>query len=145
MTLEEILESWEQDCIVDKTELAEEALKIPNLHSKYLRILSTEKLKLKKLESEYKILKLEKYEFYTQGHTEDTMKKGWQLPAKGMILKADIPMYMEADEDIINSTLKISYQNEKIEALDTIIRSVMNRGYHIKSAIDWNKFIMGAN
>ena len=61
MTLEEILESWEQDCIVDKTELAEEALKIPNLHSKYLRILSTEKLKLKKLESEYKILKLERY------------------------------------------------------------------------------------
>lgn len=145
MTLEEILESWENDCVVDKTELAEESLKIPGLHSKYLKILSTEKLKLKKLESDHKILKLEKYEFYTQGHTEDTMKRGWNLPAKGMILKADIPMYMEADEDIINSTLKISYQNEKIEALDTIIKSIMNRGYQIKSAIDWNKFIMGAN
>jgi hypothetical protein len=144
MTLEEILESWEQDCVVDKTELADESLKIPSLHSKYLKLLSSEKLKLKKLETEYKQLKLDKHEFYSQGHNEETMQKGWKLPAKGMILKSDIPMYMEADEDMINTTLKISYQQEKVDVLEAIIKSVMNRGYQIKSAIDWNKFIMGA-
>lgn len=144
MTLEEILESWEKDCLIDRTELAEESLKIPSLHSKYLKLLSAEKLKLKKIESDYKQLKLDKYEFFSQGHNEETMQKGWKLPAKGMILKSDIPMYMEADADIINSTLKISYQQEKVETLEAIIKSVMNRGYQIKSAIDWNKFIMGA-
>ena len=82
--------------------------------------------------------------FYTQGPSEETNKKGWELPAKGMILKSDIPMYLDGDPDIINLSLKISYQQEKIECLESIIKSIMNRGFLIKNAIDWQKFTMGA-
>ena len=93
MKLEEILELWNKDSVVDKTELGDEAISIPKLHHKYYRIFVMERLALRKQEFELKQLKLDKYEFLTQGPNEETKDKGWRLPAKGMILKNDLPLY----------------------------------------------------
>lgn len=144
MKLEEIFELWDGDSKIDRTELGDAALDIPKLHHKYYQILINEKLTLRKFESELKQLKLDKYEFLTQGPNEETKDKGWKLPPKGMILKGDIPMYLEADSDIINLSLKIGLQNEKVELLESIIKSIMNRNFIIRAAIDWQKFTMGA-
>jgi hypothetical protein len=144
MKIEDILESWKEDVVIDRTELGDEALKIPKLHHKYYQMLVSERLILRKLESELKQLKLDKYEFLTQGPNEETKDKGWKLPPKGMILKADLPMYMDADPDIINISLRIGMQQEKIELLDSVVKSIMNRNFVIKNAIDWQKFTMGA-
>jgi hypothetical protein len=143
MKLEEIFSQWKEDSEIDKTELGDEALKIAKLHHKYYQILVSERLLLKSYESEMKKLKLDKYEFFSQGPNEETQSKGWKLPAKGLILKADIPMYMDADEDIIKLSLRIGVQQEKIELLESIIRTLMNRGYNIKAAIEFYKFVNG--
>jgi hypothetical protein len=143
MKLEEITSLWEQDSKIDKTELAEESLKIPQLHHKYYKIYSNEKLILRKLNTEYKQLRLEKYEFYTQGPNEETDNKGWKLPASGRILKADVLQYIEADTDLINLSLKIGIQEEKIEFLESIIKTLNNRGYNIHTALEFIKFMNG--
>jgi hypothetical protein len=144
MDIEKILEEWQTDCKMDHTMLAREAVNIPQLHHKYFKLLVSERLLMRKLESEMKQLKLDKYEFYTQGHTKETQEKGWTLPPKGMILKADLPMYMDADREIVSLNLRIGYQLEKIDLLESIIKMVMNRNFQIKSAIDWIKFEQGA-
>ena len=144
MKIEDILEQWKEDSEVDRTELGDEALKIPKLHHKYYQMYIAEKLALRSLDADMKKLKLDKYEFYTQGHTEETRALGWELPAKGMILKADIPMYMDADKETIKLSLKIGIQQEKIELLESIIKSLNNRGYNIKAAIEWIRFTNGA-
>jgi hypothetical protein len=144
MTIDEILENWNVDSKIDKTELGDEALNIPKLHHKYYQIFVKEKLILRKQESDMKQLKLDKYEFLTQGPNEETKERGWKLPPKGMILKGDIPMYLDADQDVVTLSLKIGYQLEKIELLDSIIKTIMNRNFIIRNAIDWQKFTMGA-
>ena len=143
MKIEEILSEWEKDSTVDNTELGDAALKLAKLHHKYYRMLVNEKMVLKTYEADMKTLKLQKYEFYTQGPNEETMKRGWELPAKGLILKNDIPMYMDADKDVIQLSLKIGLQSEKVQALESIIRTINAMGYNIKAAIDWQKFING--
>ena len=143
MKFEDIFASWEKDSTIDRTELAEESLKIPKLHHKYYSMFVAERVTLRKLESELKKLKLDKYEFYTQGPTDETKEKGWRMPARGMILKQDIPMYMEADQDIIDLSLRIGMQQEKVEFLESIIKTFQTRGYIIKNAIDFTKFTMG--
>lgn len=143
MKIEAIMEEWEKDSDIDKTELGDAALKLAKLHHKYYRFLVNEKMIVKTYEADMHSLKLDKYEFFTQGPNEETVKKGWALPAKGLILKADIPMYMSADKDIINLSLKIGLQEEKIQALESIIRTLNSMGYNIKAAIDWQKFING--
>jgi hypothetical protein len=143
MKIEDIFNQWKEDSEIDKTELGDEALKIPKLHHRYYQMFISERLLLRSYEAEMKQLKLDKWEFYTQGPNEETKEKGWTLPAKGLILKADIPMYMEADKDIVKLSLKIGIQQEKIELLESIIKSLTNRGYNIKTAVDFLKFISG--
>ena len=143
MKIELIFDEWEKDSQIDRTELGDEAVKIPKLHHKYYKVFISERLLLRKLDADLKQLKLEKYEFYTQGPTKEQKEKGWELPARGLILKGDIPTYIDADKDIVELTLRIGFQQEKIELLESIIKSLTNRGFHIKSAIDWHKFTMG--
>jgi hypothetical protein len=143
MKLDEITSLWEQDSKIDKTELADESLKIPQLHHKYYKIYSNEKLILRKLNTQYKQLRLQKFEFYTQGPNEETEDKGWVLPAIGRILKADAAQYIEADNDLIQLSLKIGIQEEKIEFLESIIKTLNNRGYNIHTALEFIKFMNG--
>lgn len=144
MKIDEILELWEKDSKVDGAEIGDEAIKIAKLHHRYYQILVNEKFVLRSHEAEMKKLKLDKYEFYTQGPNEETEKKGWKIPAKGLILKADIPMYMDADDEIIRLSLRIGIQQEKIDLLESVIKTIMNRGYNLKVALEWQKFINGS-
>ena len=143
MKLDAILDLWEEDSKIDRTELGEEECKIPQIHHKYFKIFSNERLILKKLVAEMKQLKLAKWEFYTMGPTEESQEKGWQLPPQGKILRADASQYVEADKDIIDLSLKIGLQEEKLELLESIIKSLNNRGYNLKAAIDYLKFTSG--
>jgi hypothetical protein len=143
MKIDQIFEEWDKDSNIDQTELGEESLKIAKLHHKYFRILTHERLQHRKLEAEMKTLRLDKHEFYTQGPTKETMDKGWQLPAVGKILRSDVNNYLEADKDIIDLSLRIGVQLEKIDLLKSIITIITNRGYNLKAAIEWEKFKMG--
>jgi len=144
MKLEDIFSEWEKDSKFDPSELGKISLNLPKLHHKYYKILSNERLLLKKMEAEFKSLKLEKFEFYQDGPSVEQQQKGWVYPAKGKILKSDIPNYIEADPHIIQFNLKIAYQNEKLDVLESIIKMIMNRGWHVKTAVEWEKFKMGA-
>ncbi len=143
MKIDDIYNEWEKDSQLNRSELGEEALKIPKLHHKYFKIFTHERLQLRKLETELKQLKLEKHEFFTMGPTEDTHAKGWQLPPQGKILRSDVNNYIEADKDIVNLSLKIGIQHEKIDLLESIIKSLTARGFNIKAAIEWERFKVG--
>lgn len=143
MKLEHIFELWERDSVINRDNLDQESLDASKLHQKYHKIFTQERLILRKYELELKQLRLEKFEFLTQGHTRETQERGWQLPPIGKILKADASTYVDADKDVIELTLKIGIQNEKIELLSSIIKSIMNRGFQVKNAIEWIKFQSG--
>ena len=55
----------------------------------------------------------------------------------------DLEMFLESDKDIIELNDKVEYQKEKINYLETIIKSLSTRGFLIKNSIEWKKFIMG--
>ena len=143
MKLEDIFAFWEQDSNINRDELDRESLNTAKLHHKYHKIYTNERLMLRKYEMDLKQLRLEKFEFYTQGPTKETMDKGWKLPPIGKILKADAGTYVDADPDVVALTLKVGVQHEKIELLESIIKSIMNRGFQIKNAIDWIRFQSG--
>jgi hypothetical protein len=144
MKLDDIMEMWSEDCNVNRLELGEESLKLPKLHSKYLRIFTEERLLLRRLEGERKELILLKHDYYRGVMPEEDLRaNGWE-PFRLNVLKSDIPMYIEADQDNIKLNLRIAMQQEKVDALESIIRSINNRGFLIKNAIEFEKFKVGA-
>lgn len=143
MKIDEIYDLWGIDCNIDKNLLGDEALKISQLHHKYFKILTNERLVQRKYEGQLKELKLQKQEFFIMGPTEETHKLGWKLPASGKVLRSDLSLYIDSDKEIIDLTLKIGIQHEKVELLESIIKTISNRNFNIKAYIDWEKFKNG--
>ena len=144
MKLEEIQELWNRDREIDIAELAIESVRIPQLHDKYLKIYIDERIKLKSLEFELSKMGRLKNDYYSgKMAQEDLEKLGWE-PFLGKILKGEMHSYLEADEDVFRIKTKIVMMEEKINYLDSIVKMINNRGFQIKSAIDWIKFKSGS-
>lgn len=143
MRIDEIQALWEQDANIERMELGNEAIKIPKLHAKYYKIYIDERLALRKAQADYKVLVKDKTQYYMGTMDKAELDdRGWtQNPLR--ILKADIPAYLDADPDIIKQSLKIGYQQEKVDFLESIIKSLRERGFNIKSAIEWERFKVG--
>ena len=143
MTLDQLHELWSKDANIDRTELGEEANKIPQLHSKYYKFYSTERLVLRKLQEELKQLTFDKSQWLQGNMDRDDMKaRGWE-PNPLKILKADLDAHIDSDQEVVDFKLKIAYQQEKVDFLDSAIKYLTNRGFNLKAAIDWEKFKMG--
>lgn len=142
--LDDIHEMWEKDASIDRSELGEESLRIPQLHSKYYKLFSQERTILRKWESEFKKLYREKYEYYNGTLSEEDLKRREWDPFVLRILKTDIPVYLDSDSDINKAKFMISTQQDKVDFIESIIKTLPNRGYQISQAIAWEKFKVGA-
>lgn len=143
MTLDEIIKLWSEDSKIDSSDLSRSSLDIPLVHDKYYKIYSQERYRLRTMEQDQKILKQQKYEFYTQGPHEDTPPT-WKLPAAGRILKSDAGNYVDTDPDVVKANLRIFAQSEKVDYLENIIKMINNRGYQIKNSLEWLRFTNGS-
>ena len=143
MKLEEIQEFWNADREIDITELANESVRIPQIHDKYLKIYIDERIRLKGLQFELTKLVQLKRDYYAGKLTQEELEKlGWEQFLQ-RLLKNEISTYIEADEDVIKSKKNIVLIEEKCYYLDSIIKMISNRGFQIKSAIDWIKYKSG--
>ena len=144
MKLEEIQELWNRDREIDIAELAIESVRIPQLHDKYLKIYIDERIKLKSLEFELSKMVRLKNDYYSGRMAQEDLEKLGGEPFLGKILKGEMHSYLEADEDVFRIKTKIVMMEEKINYLDSIVKMINNRGFQIKSAIDWIKFKSGS-
>jgi hypothetical protein len=144
MNIEEIYEMWKTDGELDTINISKESANIPKLHNKYYMIYVQEGLKLKKMRTDYKKLKLTKEQYYKgELDIEELREYGWK-PQPLKILRQDIPTYLDADDEIITISLKIGLLESKVDYLENIIKMIHNRGFQIKSIVDWEKFRTGA-
>ena len=51
--------------------------------------------------------------------------------------------YLDADEKLSESSLKIEYYDVMIRYLEDILKQISNRTYQIKNSIEWHKFQAG--
>ena len=144
MTLEEIRQMATIDVVMDKTELDVESMKTPQIHNKYLILYTDEKLILGKMQSDYSILKKDKWLYYTgKMSQEELQEREWETFDLN-ILKTDIDKFMDSDQDIIKLSNRILLQKEKVNYLENLIKIINNRQWSIRATIDWLKFTNGA-
>ena len=143
MKIEDILNLWEQDSEIDITNLSVESLNTPKLHHKYIKILYAERIILEQLRAYYKQYFRDRHDLITGSIDEETCKKYSWKPNPKLILRGDIQMHIEAEEETIKMTLRIASQKEKIDVLESILKMVSNRGFQIKSTIDTLRFEAG--
>ena len=143
MKFEEIQKLWTSDCNIDETELAQESVKIPQLHNKYLIFYSNEKLRFKELKFLFTGLVKRKRDYYSGRMSAEELEAADWEPFQYKLLKADVQEYIDADDNVIESKKLLALQEEKVNYLESIVKSLTTRGYLIKNAIDWKRFTEG--
>ena len=143
MNLENLKELITKDSQIDSTELGIESLKIPQIHSKYLTILSDVKLLLTKQQNDLAILKLRKWKIYTGKASQEELEGWGEEPSELTLLKSDVEQFVEADPKVIELKAKIAVSEVKLKMVEEFIRSLNNRNFNIKSAIEWQKMMNG--
>ena len=141
VTLDSIQEMWEKDAKIDRDNLHEESLNIPSLHAKYFELYNTIFLLRKKAEQQRKNIRHEQYEYFSGKADPEVYQKdpfGKKIRDKDTMQK-----YLDADEKLSNSTLKIDYYDTMLVYLESILKVIQNRTFQIKNAIEFMRFNSG--
>ena len=146
---ETIKKEWEEDSYVEfefknknySADLGKISMEIPFQHNKYLNHYTDLSQIKTSLEFEVRKLVREKREYYS-GEAE--AKVYAEKPFGSSIKTADkMRVYLESDDDIINQEAKIKYIDQMLYFLDNVLKMISQRNYHVKNAIEWEKFING--
>ena len=144
MKLQEIQSMWTDDCKIDQTNLGRSAARVPELHAKYLNMMSSVRLQYRKSETEYLRIRKLKGKYYRGELTkEELIELQWDQYLNSRPLKNEMDDVMNTDEDIIRLVDKLEYLKTIMYQLEQIIKSINSRTWDIKSAIEWYKFTNG--
>ena len=143
MKLEEIRQMIEKDTKIDPGSLDTEATKIPQLHNKYLCLMTDEKLLLSKLEADLRVLSKDKWLYYSGKMSEEQLKiLGWET-FELSLLRTDLDRFIDSDSEIITLQNRCLLQKEKVNYLESVVKLIANKIWNIRAALDWMKFTQG--
>ena len=94
-----------------------------------------------KARDSYNRIRLERYNYYT-GKADPEVYEKEPFPYK-VREKDAIQRHLEADEKLTTIDLKIRYYDATLKFLEEIIKTVANRTFQIKNAIEWHRFQAG--
>tara|TARA_B100001778_G_C18141341_1_gene429542 strand:- start:28 stop:459 length:432 start_codon:yes stop_codon:yes gene_type:complete len=141
MKLEELQHEAREDlAIIDQERLDQESFKNQNIKPKWLEYRSRYDQLLIMSKTNHQRMWRQKWEYY--GGKADA-KVYAAKPFDIKVLKTDLTMYIQSDDEILELQNKISYYESIIKYIDGVIKSIDNRGWDIRNAQDWKKFEAG--
>jgi len=144
MNLEQLQETWDSDCQIDDNFLGEHSTATPKLHAKYIKILVGVKLKHTKHQSDYLLLRKNKFRYYRGELSRDELAElGWAQWQGVKPLKNEMDEFLQGDSELVTMKVKIDYLETMIYFLESIMGQIKARDWQIRAAIDWKKFLAG--
>ena len=128
------------DLKIDDTALDLESIRTPQLHNIYLKLFTKYSLQLKKVKDDYDGLYKFKWEYYTG---KSTMEVYQAEPFDLKVLKSDVHIYLNADEELQKLGQRQEYLNVVVVYLERVLREINNRNWNIRNTIEWKKFLHG--
>lgn len=144
MKLDEIQTMWSADCKINNLDLRDAAVGVPQLHAKYLNLLTNVKLKIRKANSDLIRLRKNKSRYFKgELSLEELTELGWTQYLYAKPLKGDLETMIEAEDDVLKQVEKLEYLLTIHYQLESILKSLNSRTWDIKNAITWAQFTNG--
>ena len=140
--LAELTQESEKDIKIDFLKLTEELAHNQNLIGKWMTYQQVWETKYQFLDLEYRQLLASKTKYYTGKMSEDEIiSKGWGIEGT-KILKADLNIWVDDDNDMIKAKKKMLLLKQIITIIDkTIDILVDQKKWTIKNFIDYKKWL----
>ena len=143
-TITDLVDMWTEDSKINEFELDSATIEIPKLHAKYMSIMATHNLLLKKLMVDYQTKKHVRWQYYRgELNNPEDLKEHNLEPMQKMVLKQDVQSWLDQDRELNNILLKKAMHEEIVEMCKEIIKQLNFRHWQIRNAIEWRKFQSG--
>lgn len=145
--LEDILEQWKKDSIIDDNNLDTATIDCAKMHAKYLEMLTHTKMMKKKADADLQVLLKDKWLYFSGKMSKAEMDaRGWAYdPFDGLkVMKSDMDHYYNTDSDLMKANAKVEYLKEVISVLEEILQTVKWRHQSIRNILEWKRFTSGA-
>jgi len=144
MTVDDILEMWDNDSVMDDNHISDESIKVPKLHAKYVRYTIEAKLKITKYQNDFNVLKKIKFRYYRGELTRDELIcYKWDQWQGSKPMKNEMDQFLEGDTDLNNMKVKIEYLQTMVYLLESILSQIKARDWQLKTVLDHQKFLAG--
>lgn len=144
MKLDDLKLEWDKDCEINSHHLDDESLKTVKLHAKYIRLLIDARMRQSALRLEYNNMRQNRFRFYRGELTQEELTKfGWQQYQGVKPIKNVMDELLEGDPILGNIAIKIEYTGTMVFFLESIMNGIKSRGWDIKNAIEFKKFLAG--
>ena len=140
MNINELEEMCTKDTKIDITDLDGYSISIPELANKYHQLAYLEKNLLRYLKSEYKIIKLSRWKYYS-GKANPVAYE--EEPFDLKVLKNDMDRFLDGDVQVLTIKNKVEEQEEKIKLIEDTAKVIQNASFNISNTIKWKKFLAG--
>lgn len=144
VTIDVLMEEWPKDAHIDQIDPQKSMAKIPELHAKYLRILTHHNMIVKKIQASYNERRRIKFEYYNGdlNNPEDLAKHGLE-PFPKKIIRSEIGQYLDADAELNSILLKKVVHEEIVDFCKAVLKELNQRTWQLKSYMDWERFMRG--
>ncbi len=145
--MEALENEWSKDSKMDLTDYVKTVSDIPLLHHKYNRYYYIERKEQRRIEVALDKLKIEAERFYAGNNTKEDQERGWKLPPWGAsekgnrrnLLKAEIEKLVNTNTDVVELTLQLADQIDKVEFLESILKELGRRGFGLHDIMEYWK------
>jgi len=148
VNIEQVLEMWKEDSIIDDLKLDDTTIRMARIHSKYLELITIAKIRRKKKDLDYKTLLKNKWLYYNGKLSKEEIDiYKWEYDPFGGLnkpLKGDMNYYYDSDIDIQKAQAALEYDKVLIETLEEIMSTIRWRHQNIGNIIKWRSFEAGA-
>lgn len=143
-TIEELLDEWDNDSVMDDNHIDRESVNVPKLHAKYVRHIVNVKLKLTKLQNDYNILKKVKFRYYRgELSREELAECQWPQWQGAKPMKNEMDQFLDGDTDLNNLKIRIEYLQSMVYLLESILNQIKARDWQLKTILEHKKFLAG--
>lgn len=144
ITIENIQAEWDIDCEMDGNNLDLESVKSAKLHAKYIDLYTTTKLKLNSSIAEKDILRGNLVKLFNGYMSpQELIKLEWDQWQKNVPNKYLMEELLKGDQRTIDLKLKVEYLEATLYLLDSILKVINGRSFHINNFIKHRSFITG--
>ena len=140
MNINELKEMCTKDTKIDITDLDGYSISIPELANKYHQLAYLEKNLLRYLKSEYKIIKLSRWKYYS-GKANPVAYE--EEPFDLKVLKNDMDRFLDGDVQVLTIKNKMEEQEEKVKLIEDTAKVIQTASFNISNTIKWKKFLAG--
>lgn len=142
--VEDIVKQWEADAVINPLDIKGESLRTPILHSKYVSMLATWKIKQTNLKIKLNEVRQEKTRYYNgEMSLEECRAKGIDQYQGIKPVRAVLEQMLAADNDVTKVQMQMEAVDTTVYIIESILKAISARDFQISNYIKQQAFMAG--